>query len=342
MRFDKLMYQENIIQAFSRTNRIFGEGKPFGMIFYYRYPHTMAKNVQQAIKLYSGEKPYMVYVDKLDKNVELFNDCYLEIKELFESEDIFDFSHNPEDIAACAKFVSLFNKLHSLLEKIKVQGFVWSKKNYGDIIVEINYEIYLTLLQRYKELLISVGRHDDDVPYDLDTHISEISTGKIDADYMNSRFEKYMNLQKNKASEESIEKMRNELYKSFAMLPAEEQEFAKIIIIQIQHGEFTPVAGKKFYDYICDLIYEKQNTQIHRFSITFGLDENKLKNLVAMHLNASTVNEHNRFDELKNTADMEKVRQYFLQIDPSLSNFKIRNKFEDLLFKFITSGGFDL
>ena len=72
------------------------------------------------------------------------------------------------------------------------------------------------------------------------------------------------------------------------------------------------------------------------------MDENKLKNLVAMHLNASTVNEHNRFDELKNTADMEKVRQYFLQIDPSLSNFKIRNKFEDLLFKFITSGGFDL
>lgn len=339
---DKLMYQENIIQAFSRTNRIFGEGKPFGMIFYYRYPHTMAKNVQQAIKLYSGEKPYMVYVDKLDKNVKLFNDCYLEIKELFESEDIFDFSHNPEDMAVCAKFVSLFNKLHSLLEKIKVQGFVWSKKNYGDIIIEITYEIYLTLLQRYKELLISVGRHDDDVPYDLDTHISEISTGKIDADYMNSRFEKYINLQKNKASEESIEKMRNELYKSFAMLPAEEQEFAKIIIIQIQHGEFTPVAGKKFYDYICDLIYEKQNTQIHRFSITFGLDENKLKNLVAMHLNASTVNEHNRFDELKNTADMEKVRQYFLQIDPSLSNFKIRNKFEDLLFKFITSGGFDL
>lgn len=339
---DKLMYQENIIQAFSRTNRIFGEGKPFGMIFYYRYPHTMAKNVQQAIKLYSGEKPYMVYVDKLDRNVKLFNDCYLEIKELFESEDIFDFSHNPEDMAACAKFVSLFNKLHSLLEKIKVQGFVWSKKNYGDIIIEITYEIYLTLLQRYKELLISVGRHEDDVPYDLDTHISEISTGKIDADYMNSRFEKYMNLQKNKASEESIEKMRNELYKSFAMLPAEEQEFAKIIIIQIQHGEFTPVAGKKFYDYICDLIYEKQNTQIHRFSITFGLDENKLKNLVAMHLTASTVNEHNRFDELKNTADMEKVRQYFLQIDPSLSNFKIRNKFEDLLFKFITSGGFDL
>ena len=338
---DKLMYQENIIQAFSRTNRIFGEGKPFGMIYYYRYPHTMDRNVEQAIKLYSGEKPYMVYVDKLDKNVKAFNDCYLEIKELFENEGISDFSRNSEDDAVCAKFVSLFNKLHALLEKIKVQGFVWSQKKYGDTIVEITYEIYQTLLQRYREL-IRKGPIKDGHPYDLDIHISEISMGKIDADYMNSRFEKYLNLQKDKASEESIEKMRIELYKSFAILPAEEQKFAKIIITQIQHGEFIPVAGKKFYDYICDLVCEKQNTQMHRFATTFGLDEQKLKNLTALHLTANTINEHNRFDELKHTADMEKVKQYFLQIDPTLTKFKIRNKFEDLLFNFVISGGFEL
>ena len=219
---------------------------------------------------------------------------------------------------------------------------MWEKKQYGETMVEITYEIYLTLLQRYRELLTSGTCSNGDVPYDLNTHISEISTGKIDADYMNSRFEKYLNLKKDKASEESIEKMRVELYKSFAMLSAEEQEFAKIIIAKIQHGEFVPEPGKKFYDYICDLIYEKQNTQIHRFAITFGLDEKMLKDLVALHLSASNVNEHNRFDELKSTANMEKVKQYFLQTDSSLTNFKIRNLFEDLLFKFVVSGGFDM
>ena len=259
----------------------------------------------------------MVYVDKLDKNVKAFNDCYLEIKELFESEGISDFSRNSEDNAVCAKFVSLFNKLHALLEKIKVQGFVWSQKKYGDTIVEITYEIYQTLLQRYRDLVRQGTIPPDGQPYDLDIHISEISTGKIDADYMNSRFEKYLNLQKDKASEENIEKMRIELYKS-------------------------PVPGKKFYDYICDLVCEKQNTQIHRFAIIFGLDEQMLKNLTALHLTETTINEHNRFEELKNTADMEKVRQYFLQLDPTLTKFKIRNKFEDLLFKFVISGGFDL
>ena len=38
---DKVLLYENIIQAFSRTNRLFGPDKPFGTIRYYRKPHTM-------------------------------------------------------------------------------------------------------------------------------------------------------------------------------------------------------------------------------------------------------------------------------------------------------------
>jgi len=38
---DKILQYENIIQAFSRTNRLFGPDKPFGTIRYYRKPHTM-------------------------------------------------------------------------------------------------------------------------------------------------------------------------------------------------------------------------------------------------------------------------------------------------------------
>lgn len=54
---DKLMQNEGIIQAFSRTNRLFGPEKPFGTIRYYRKPHTMARNIESAFKLYSGDKP---------------------------------------------------------------------------------------------------------------------------------------------------------------------------------------------------------------------------------------------------------------------------------------------
>ena len=42
---DKKRTYENIIQAFSRTNRLFGPDKPFGTIRYYRYPSTMERNM---------------------------------------------------------------------------------------------------------------------------------------------------------------------------------------------------------------------------------------------------------------------------------------------------------
>ena len=60
---DKLMRYENIIQAFSRTNRLFGPDKPFGTIRYYRKPHTMKRNIRSAVKLYSGDKPLGLFVD---------------------------------------------------------------------------------------------------------------------------------------------------------------------------------------------------------------------------------------------------------------------------------------
>ncbi len=60
------------------------------------------------------------------------------------------------------------------------------------------------LVQRYKEIPGSdpEGKADGDIPYDLAGDIIEIDTGRIDADYMNSRFEKYLKvLRSGEASE---------------------------------------------------------------------------------------------------------------------------------------------
>ena len=67
------MRYENIIQAFSRTNRLFGPDKPFGTIRYYRKPHTMKRNIRSAVKLYSGDKPLGLFVDKLEENIQSMN-----------------------------------------------------------------------------------------------------------------------------------------------------------------------------------------------------------------------------------------------------------------------------
>lgn len=342
---DKIMQQETIIQAFSRTNRIFGEDKPVGTIYYYRYPYTMKANIEEAVKIYAGDKAFMVFVDKLDKNLKLFNDTYLEIKHLFESEGIADFMHLPEDMSVKAKFALLFNTLSKLLEMIKVQGFTWKKAAKGEFSVDITEEIYYILLQRYKELLVPVEPGPGpEPPYDISSYITEIGTGKIDADYINSRFEKYLKL-KNRTgeSQEIVASALQEVYKSFAMLSEEEQKYANIFIKDVQMGNVEPEEGKTMKDYIAEYMRRAKDDQIFRFAEQFGLDDNLLREMMSLHLNEENINEFGRFDKLKASANMDKVKEYFeTSTGEKLSIFKARSKFDNLLRHFIISNGFDL
>jgi type I restriction enzyme R subunit len=196
---DKLLEYENIIQAFSRTNRLFGPDKPFGTIRYYRKPHTMKRNVDAAVKLYSGDKPIGLFADQLPRNLERLNDCFTEITAIFSAAGITDFAKLPNDLAARAAFAKQFNRFSGILEASKIQGFAWDKSVCAfdtnpkqTVAVAITQQQYVTLLQRYKELGTGVGVSEESIPFDIDSHITEIDTGKIDADYMNSRFAKYI------------------------------------------------------------------------------------------------------------------------------------------------------
>lgn len=109
---DKLLEYERVIQAFSRTNRLFGPDKPFGTIRYYRYPNTQRKNVEDAVKLYSGDRPFGLFVDKLKDNLRNLNNTYQDIQQLFINADIPDFSHLPDEIPVKQKFAKLFKQMN--------------------------------------------------------------------------------------------------------------------------------------------------------------------------------------------------------------------------------------
>jgi type I restriction enzyme R subunit len=80
---DKMLRYEGLIQAFSRTNRLFGHEKPFGTIRYYRKPFTMQRNIEDAFKLYSGDRPFGLFALKLPENLRKMNEIYGDIKDLF-------------------------------------------------------------------------------------------------------------------------------------------------------------------------------------------------------------------------------------------------------------------
>ena len=126
---DKILEYENIIQAFSRTNRLFGPDKPFGIIRYYRKPNTMEQNVSKAVKLYSGDRPIGLFVEKLSYNLSKLNSVFDDIAYLFKNAGVPDFERLPEDGTVRAKFASLFREFHGYLEAAKIQGFRWNQQS---------------------------------------------------------------------------------------------------------------------------------------------------------------------------------------------------------------------
>lgn len=353
---DKVIEYESIIQAFSRTNRLFGNDKRFGVIRYYRKTNTMARNIKDAVKLYSGDKPLELFVDKLPKNLEGINTTYKEIKELFTSEGIQDFEKVPDDNAVSAKFVSLFNDFNDYLDAAKVQGFKWDKEIYRYDNPETEehkeYHVYVTkreydaLLQRYKELSSGdpdTTHTDDDIPYDLKSYIIEIDSEKIDSDYMNSRFKKYLKELNKGSSPEVVEKALSELHQSFASLSQEDQKYANIFLHDVQSGEIDVQEDKTLRDYINEYKYNAKNDQTHKFAEVFGLDENKLRAMMELNLNELNINEFGRLDDLKKSVDKQKARAYFESVEGAkVLPYKVNIRMDSLLRKFILSGGFEL
>lgn len=358
---DKILQYENLIQAMSRTNRLFKSNeKPYGVIKYYRRPFTMKAYIDEAVKTYSGDKPTVLFVEKLPYNLKKLNVIYMDISEVFKSSGVSDFTKLPNDHAEKAKFAQLFKDFNHHLDAAKLQGFNWEQDIYtfNDEETGLNETIkldfgsndFMALVQRYKEL--SNGNDDengnggsdgDDVPFDLVGYITEIDTGRIDAAYMNSRFEKYLkNLHQADITEEQLQASLDELHKSFATLTQDEQKYAEIFLHDVQRGEVVVEDGKTLRDYITEYQYKAKNDQIHSFAVAFGLDEDLLKNMMQLNLTEANIDEFGRFDKLKQSVNKAAAKAFLEKIEGKvIIPPKVNMKVDKILRKFILTGGFD-
>lgn len=350
---DKVLQYENIIQAFSRTNRLFGPDKPHGTIRYYRKPHTMERNINDAIKLYSGDKPIGLFVEHLDTNLKSMNFVFEQITQLFQTAGIDNFEKLPDDLSERGKFAKLFKEFNNYLEAAKIQGFNWNESKYAFgkgkdkavIDMALDENTYLILALRYKELFnTGGGGGGGDVPYEIDGYLTEIDTAKIDSDYMNSRFDKYIKvLKKGDVEATELQNTLDELYKSFATLTQEEQKYANLFIRDVQSGVAHLESGKTFREYITAYEFNVKNDQIRDISTILGLDESKLRALMSSGLTSVNINEYGRFNELKDTVDKNKAKAYFEKLEgTTIPLFKVNIKIHNLLQKFIIEDGFDM
>ena len=349
---DKILEYQNLIQAFSRTNRLFNiNEKPFGSIKYYRMPHTMKNNIENAMKLYSGDRPQGLFADHLPDNIEHMNISFKDMEAVFKQANIADMKKLPDDTESKAKFAKLFREFSTYLQAAKIQGFSWDIKEYsvkiddednrkGSISVIPSEEDYNILLQRYKELSKPTDSTDGDdnvVTFTVDPYLSEQNTGIIDNDYMNSRFEKWQKqLYDPNVSKEEREATLEELHKSFAMLSQEEQKYANIFLHDIQSGDAKLGKDMTFRDYIVMYAKNKEMSQIKKFVKYLGVEEGLLVEIKKSKVTESNLDEFGRYDALKKSIANEPATEYYTKLEgKKLPPFVVRNNAEKLLRDYI-------
>lgn len=328
----------------------------------------MQANIDAAIKMYSGERPFELFVQKLDKNIEAMNATFLLIDKVFEEAGISNFLENPKDMAAQKEFAKLFQMLNKHLEAAQVQGFHWDQLEYwfdaeGQLLETPLYQehtprvndassaklcfdetTYLVLAQRYKELFEGNGSGGEEVPFEIDSHLTAIDTGHIDTVYMESKFKKWLkSLDQQGVSPEEVERNLNELHAEFGKLSSVDQGYAQTLIQDIQAGDAELHPGWTLRDYINEYRRGTEEGNVARLVEATGVDEKLLNEMLRLHLTEGNLNAHGRFDELRASSDLDKARTFFASIaGHSLRDRYVFRLLDNLLRDFLIQGGFDV
>lgn len=343
---DKTMQYVDVIQAFSRTNRLFGPDKPFGIVKYYTKPATMQQNIEDALEVYV-DRAIGAFVDGLEVNLNSINALFNHIREIFKAASIANFERLPDSNEARNMFAKDFSKMTHLIEAAKLQLFTWDKKvyefqhekTYSRVTMEIDEATYNILLMRYRELFEGgeSGSHIKWDGYPIDLFIFETGTGTIDAEYINSKFQRFVKTLYFEGPEgENTRIALEDLCKQFASLSQKDQRTALVILHDIQCGDLRIEAGKSILDYINEYQKAALDKQIITIADAFGIDYYDLARVIENTIDESNINEFGRYEALKATIIRDRASEFLTKVyGMPITGPRIMMRADSVLRKFI-------
>lgn len=188
----KPMQPHDIIQAFSRTNRILNDKKRYGQIVTFQYPESFNVAVQKAIGLYSGGGESFVLAPP-------FNEWFKQFKAAHKR--LVNLAPEPEDALQLSKiqkeqFLNAFQAFDRAHANIVVYGefqeLIDANENYLEDTFNLSKERFERYVGVYKNIFAELRQEDDDdeggdgsIPqYDVEYELESRQTDEIDYKYI--------------------------------------------------------------------------------------------------------------------------------------------------------------
>lgn len=205
------MHPHDIIQAFSRTNRLFDKPKTAGQIVTFQSPHKFKKAVDEALILYSAGGQASVLAPDWDTVLAEFRKSLAYVRVTAET---------PDAIAALSKegqlrFAKAFQEFDKIFANLKAfTGYADNPANFYGITQE-EYEEYAAHYKNIREKYKSDPKdgNDPSADIDLEYELKAYSKEKIDYDYIVSLIQTVVSATDEERSEQHFQNLLGEINK---------------------------------------------------------------------------------------------------------------------------------
>lgn len=200
---------KNLIQAFSRTNRIFDQDKKFGQIVTFQYPKKYKEDINGAISLYSDGGTNEVMAPKWDTSKALFENAEKKIVKYSNVSQDTILNAPIKEQEKFAKEYQNFDKTLAAAETYSQWDDVSLEKDYGinDSFVEETKAIYEVVKDNIKKTLPQIDPNVDEQPLDLDYELETGDKQTVDYRYILQLIQTYIPTDDN----ESVQKTNAEI-----------------------------------------------------------------------------------------------------------------------------------
>ena len=322
------MGPHDLIQAFSRTNRIFDRNKRYGQIVTFQAPKLFKKSVDTAIKLYSAGGTTESVLAVFDQVEPAFRKSVEALRVV---------AGNPSDIPSMSDkekrvFAKTFQTFDSLFAQMK------SFTQYDDAMLEqygITEQEYADYVGQYKNVLEELKSTDPTDPedekkiFDPDYELVAYSHIKIDYEYIINLIQNIVTPQdsEEKDSPEARQKKIEEIKQYIEELGKDNPKIAEIMFNLVHEIELdeTKYQGQSILNIIEKTKQECIEEVINAFCEEWFTSKEELM-YAAMHYGQGTIHNENAIKETANFSEykesMEKPLKKFKYYSQMMTELK--------------------
>lgn len=329
------MKPHDLIQAFSRTNRLFDKHKKYGQIVTFQTPKIFESKVKEALVLYSNGGENVVLAPSWEEASTAFISAIKELKKV--APDALEIEINSSNHSKLKKFV----KVYQVFDKTYAAVQVYTDFDYGQIgtVFPVNTNEIEEYHGKYVNALDELKNQADDtdpIEIDIAYELESVKTEEINYEYIlmliqafvPSMGDEYELIAKeDKKAVDEVNRYISDLSKSNSKLAELMEKLWRNI-----RQDPENYRGQNVSSLLENMIQETQYTIIQDFSKKWYVQESELAYVVANY--NPNKEKQNGESELKQSADYLAYKESTEEPVPKLRYWKtVRNDLEKIVKK---------